>query len=347
MDKNREEKRRRLREKMQNDVKDRDVKSGSSGKRLYDLKNYKDVKFFTVKKQEGRAKALVKLDIMPYIVSSKNHPDYAKLKKSGIDEDYLIELWTHTFIGVKKDSFLCLDKMYGKPCPICEEMKRLYENGDKKKAESLRPKHRVLYNVIDVLSDSKDIMLFETPYAFFQKIMLDELHDYAAENAEGFPILADIEEGYTVSCKGTECTYEGKKYFEYDSFTFQKRKAYPESILKRTIPLDAILNVPTYEEVAASFFGNDSEDDEEEEEKQAKEPEKKDDKHIAKKADDQEDQKKKHDREDVVKTSNTSDIVCEYGYVFGTDYDDHYECADCNNWRECKQKKNDMDDIPF
>jgi hypothetical protein len=101
-------------------------------------------------------------DIMPYEVTIRNHPNGTPPGEL----DYNLEIWVHRFVGVNRDSHvLCLAKTFGQPCPLCEEQRSLKETGgDKKLIESLEPKRRALYNIIDLDDEDKGVQIWETSY---------------------------------------------------------------------------------------------------------------------------------------------------------------------------------------
>ncbi|KKK64903.1 hypothetical protein LCGC14_2979510, partial [marine sediment metagenome] len=74
-----------------------------------------------------------------------------------LDKHYGMDVWLHKPVGAQNIRFLCATKMKEKPCPMCEERERLFEEnpglkkGDKlwKRAVGLFPQNRVMYWVVD------------------------------------------------------------------------------------------------------------------------------------------------------------------------------------------------------
>ena len=134
-----EERRKALADRQKQNAKNKDS-GGVRGKQILNLSDYDDVAWFKPTKGTNR------IDIIPYTVSSDNHPQGIK---QGF-EDYVLDLWVHRRIGPTEDSFVCLKRTYGKPCPICEEMAILMQEDkpNKKMIQSLKPSRRDRKSVV-------------------------------------------------------------------------------------------------------------------------------------------------------------------------------------------------------
>jgi len=217
------------------------------GKRYLNLEGYKDVKFF---KPKTKGKNII--DIIPYIVTTKNHPQ--KIKPDY--EDYILDIYVHKNVGPGDDQFICLKSTFQKACPICEQKAVLEKSGKKDEADLLKPKHRGIYNIIDLDNEDDGIQIFDSTHYFFEKEVMEELESEFED--EEVPVLADIEEGLTITFKAKEETYGKAKFQKFRSFTFDEREEpYGEEILDEAYPLEAMLVIPTYAEVEAAFYGND------------------------------------------------------------------------------------------
>ena len=292
-------------------------KRESSGtfKHLLDTSDYDKVEFFSLKDGKNY------IDILPYEVSSKSHPDKIPIG----EDDYKLEVWQHENIGVNDDKILCLKKTYGKKCPICEEQRRLLDGGDDWNdagPKALRPKFRVYYNMIDLSesAETDDIQIFETTGA---EKWFDDLLEKESKAGEETIAFYDIEDGMTVVCRATEDTFNKRKFNRPERIDFEEREqGYDEDIYDEVYPLDAMLKIPTYEEVAKIFLELEDEDVEKstsrkKKEKAADEPEKK----TRKKK-----QKKEEPKEDE---DSGSAGDCPYGHTFGIDFQNTDACKDC------------------
>lgn len=310
-----EERKRALRDRTSSNIKNKDS-AGNTGKRVIDLSNYDDVAFYKPKKGTN------KIDILPFLVSTDKHPQGMK---PGY-EDYLLDIWVHGWVGPAEDSFVCLKKTYGKPCPICEEIAAMLqsESPNKKLINSIKAKRRCYYNVIDLEGDEDDkIKLFEVSHYLFEKELLEE-----AETAEEEVIIfSDLEDGRSIRFRASQDQMEGKEFLKFKSFTFEKRrKPYKEGMLEQTYPLDALLVIPSYDEVKNSFFGVDDDQD------KGRDDDQDDD-------DDSPREKSSHKREERSGKSR-----CPHGYKFGADCDEQDECADCDAWEKCADERDKLNE---
>jgi hypothetical protein len=82
----------------------------------------------------------------------------------------------------------------------------------------------------------------------FERSLLDEV----ALGADGLQIHWDLEEGQTIVWRGKEKTIgkKGHPFIECDRVDFEEREPYNEDILDDVYPLDKMLVVPSYEDVA-------------------------------------------------------------------------------------------------
>ena len=245
---------------------------GSSGVRS-GVMNYKmldrdDIEFFTPK--EGRNR----INIVPYVVKSKNHP----LVKSGDlevgDKDYIMDVFVHRGVGPSESSVVCLKETYGKPCPICEQAAALKKQGKEKEAAALKPSRRAFYNVIDSKEPEK-LKVFETSHYLFEKELIEEARD---DDEGGFVDFADEENGKEIKFRCSKVTKGKMEFNEYKSFSFEERdENIPEELVEGAISFDEIMNVPTYEEAEKILYGRDDEEQDDNEEKTEKKSSSKDD----------------------------------------------------------------------
>ena len=224
-------------------------KGGVINYRAYDG----EIKFFTP--TEGKHR----INIIPYTISSKNHP----LVKSGEAEigekDYVLDFYTHRGVGPGEKTVLCLKNTYGKPCPICEQASALRKAGEEKEANALKPSHRVVYNIED-LKEPGILKVFETSHYLFEKELIEEARD---DDEGGFIDFADEEEGMEIKFRASKVTKNNMEFTEFKSFAFEDRdEPISEKLLDSAISFDELLVVPSYEEVEKILYGEDEEDEE-------------------------------------------------------------------------------------
>ena len=114
-----------------------------------------DVKRFSPKK------GTYKLDVIPYTVSAKKHPDGVAAGELWCRRPFLI----HYGIGVDNKPQVC-PRTIGKPCPICEyyERERKRPGADEDALKEIRAKARELYIVIDLDNEDDGIQVLEMSY---------------------------------------------------------------------------------------------------------------------------------------------------------------------------------------
>lgn len=235
---------------------------GSSKGGVINYRKYDgEVKFFNP--TEGKHR----INIIPYVIKSKNHP----LVKSGEAEigekDYVLDFFTHRGVGPGEKTVLCLKNTFGKPCPICEQASALRKAGKEKEAGALKPSRRVVYNIQD-LKEPEKLKVFETSHYLFEKELIEEARD---DDEGGFIDFADEEEGMEIKFRASKVSKNNMEFTEFKSFSFEDRdEPIDKKLLDSAISFDELLTVPTYEEVEKILYGDDDEDEDEEDEKPAK-----------------------------------------------------------------------------
>ena len=231
----------------------RDQGGGGSG--VFRWRELDDnVKFFQPTAGRGR------INIIPYVIKTKNHPLVKKGEFEIGDLDYLMDIWTHRMVGPSDSTVLCLKKTFGKPCPICEQAESLKKNGKEKEAGELKPSRRCFYNVEDLKNNPGEVMVFEVSHFLFEKELIDEAR--GDDSDEGFIAFADPDDGKEIKYRCQKIQRGGFEFNEYKSFSFEDRdEPLSEDLLEKAISFDAIMTIPTYEEAQAILYGADEDDD--------------------------------------------------------------------------------------
>lgn len=170
---------------------------------------------------------------------------------------YGLDVYLHYGIGPDESAYLCLDKMRGEACPLCEERATASGAGEEELAKALQPKGRVLVWVIDRKDEGKGPLLWSMP-AGLDKDMVN----CAIDKSTGEILTIDdpSENGYDVSFKregeGIKTKYTGIQV---------ARKASPLSddgaLADKWLqyisdnPLDQIVILRSYEELSAAYAG--------------------------------------------------------------------------------------------
>ena len=330
----RKQRREALRKRQQQESKNRNA--DAAGGSFLDLSEYDNVSFYDLKLKKNT------IDIIPYIVASKNHPQ--QVAKG--EEDYKLDVWVHNNVGPANIKVVCPLKTYNKPCPICEDHAQRLEDGEDwkdKKLAAIRPKRRCIYNVIDTKDPKKGVQLLNISHAWFEK----EVYDKAEFEDEAFVAFADIEDGYTITFRGVEEKYEGRTFIKPKDFGFKERDPYDEDVFDEVFPLDKLMKLMSYEELESLHYGlnedDDSDDDDEETEKKVSKKTKRDKKRPSRKSkyqddsDDDDDENQDDDDDDSDDDDDDSDDDdgdddddCPEGHVFGGDHGNTEDCDDCD-----------------
>ena len=257
-----------------------------------------------------------RINIIPYVIKSKNHP----LVKSGEAEigekDYVLDFYTHRGVGPAEKTVLCLKNTFGKPCPICEHSASLRKAGKEKEANALKPSRRVVYNIEDLKEPGK-LKVFETSHYLFEKELIEEARD---DDEGGFIDFADEEEGKEIKFRATKVKKGDMEFMEYKSFAFEDRDdALDEKLLDSAISFDELLVVPSYEEVEKVLYGDDEEEDEKPKSKSKSKS----------------DEDEEEDEPEPKKKCGGDCGKCPHGHKFGKDCDEYPECDDCDVWDKC------------
>lgn len=325
--------------------------------------NYKkvdgEISFFSP--QEGKNR----INIVPYVIKTKNHPLVKKGEMEIGDSDYVMDIFVHRGVGPTEASVICLKQTYGKPCPICEEAQRLRKDGKEKEAGELKASRRVFYNIEDLKEPGK-LKIFEASHYLFEKELIDEARD---DDEGGYVDFADPEEGREIKFRCSKTKKGELSFNEFKSFSFEERdEAISDDLLESAVSFDEIMTVPSYEEVEKIFYGSED-DDEEDDEKPAKKSSKKaddededdeaeekpvkksknveedededeqyEDEKPAKKSSkksDEEDSDEDEDEKPAKKSCGKDCKECPFGHKFGKDTDEFDDCDDCDLWEKC------------
>ena len=204
----------------------------------------------------------VLLDILPYEVTSKKHPDRNEEEEIAVEGSlwYKSPIWTHRNVGAGNDTVICPLMTAKKPCPICEYRAKLQKQGaDKEDIKALRPSKRNLYVVVPLNDREEEAVphIFDIADYNFQKLLNEEI-----QTDDSVQIFPDLEEGLTLKVRFDSSTVGGgKPYAEASRIDFEERKeAYDESILEEVPKLDDVINILPYDELQAKFFEVDTEE---------------------------------------------------------------------------------------
>ena len=313
----------------------------------------REVKFF--KPVEGKNR----INIVPYRIKTKIHPLVRAAATEVGELDYVMDFWQHPQIGSAQENVVCPKKTFGKPCPLCELAAEAKAKGRKDDQDALKPKRRVVYNVIDANKPEKGILVFDVSHYLFEKELIEEAR---ASGEDGQIVdFADIEAGKVVLFRGSSASIgKGQDYLEFKGFKFIDRdEPLDESLIDEAISFDEVMRVHSADEIEKILHDVDDDDDEPEEERPAKTKARarddEDDEPPAKKS-----KVKDEDDDDGVAKKGASSVArddgkavrkvkedepeekaekpkgkCTFGHTFGVDCDKDDDCDKCKDWDAC------------
>ena len=283
----------------------------------------------------------IKGDILPYIVTSKTHPDRRFYDIMPGD------IWWRRPFGihrVKQGNFtvliVCPKVTVGDPCPICDYREERREaKASKKEIKLYYPSRRELFiwnPKEDKDHEDKPHILDASTYVFGD--MLKEESD--SQDIVEFSLL---DGGYSIECrfKKTVIGDDDKpiKFFKISRIDFAPRSYNYDEDLVETLPrLDDILEILPYKKIKALFFEEEEQDDEPapDDPVTEPEPEKKEPPARVKKTavpeQTQEEKpepsiRKESESEGKPKpTKKAESGACPHGHVFRYEFDKHAEC---------------------
>ena len=203
------------------------------------------------------------LNILPWLISSKNHPEVVAGHAQVGDPDYVLDLMVHTRIGPNQGDYICPKKNFNKPCPICEQADELWKN-DKTKDEArpLFARRKCVYLVQELTDEfhakSEDPMVFEVSHSVFSK----ELQSRATSCLRGKGVVnfadPDVKVGKVVSFSVNEETMgNGKKFKQAGNFEFNERvEEISDEILEKCPSLDSMMVIKTYDQLKSALYGD-------------------------------------------------------------------------------------------
>lgn len=310
------------------------------------------------------------LDILPYEVTSKKHPEYAALKKDDFLEDYKLEVAVHRNIGPTKASIVC-PKEYGKTCEICDEHDRLLaekkteykaDGKDEKKAwydpevVALRASRRFFMIVIDK-TDSGKMKIWEYSAAW----ALDNLLKRA--NRKDILVGDLIFDKKSIIFTPEPSQFDSKNPGEIKTFDFESEGKYSFTgkDIKDTPKLDTMLILHTAEEISNLLWGNSTDDEDADEDEDTpppastrssrrSEPEQEETSSRSSRRRSEpedteepveEDSREARRRRRETKEEST-EPSCPADLTFGEDIDSDDSCEGCAVYAECDKKYNEL-----
>lgn len=202
-----------------------------------------EVQFFTA---EQGANSIRMLPLPPELAKEHRH--------------WGVRVFEHRDIGVDKGAYLCLNKMKGEPCPVCEERDRASGAGEKELAWTLRPGCKTLIWVINRKDEGKGPLLWNIS-AGGKKSLDTNLLNLCQDPGSGEVLFVDHpDEGHDLSFSrdgtGLKTSYTGYRFSHRPSPVSDIPERYEKWLrFVGEHPLDGILVWHDYDYIAHALAG--------------------------------------------------------------------------------------------
>lgn len=160
---------------------------------------------------------------------------------------FYLKVWGH-WIREKSTSFPCLNKMKGEKCFLCEEVDRLRDSGDRKKAAGLTARARYYMQLVDRKAPENGVQIFNTGVTVFTGIVA------LLDDEDWGPALLDLQSGYDLII---ERTGEGLDT-SYPSIRARKNSSPAGVELSALRDLEGVIDYYSYDEMRAAIEGGSS-----------------------------------------------------------------------------------------
>lgn len=257
------------------------------------------------------------IDILPF-EAGENYPlIYGRRTVRKGDIVYLIDIEVHMNVGPLNEMVVCPAKNYGLPCPICEEVGRMRQEGmEWEEYKDIDTKRRCAYNIL--VSDTEKerqqgVQIWEVSHRFSEKPILSIAKSPRSGGYIAFS-HPDRTVGKSIAFEVASDAYrtvQGHKFVDRDYDI-------TDEILNSTFPLDDLIVLYPYEKIKEMYYGSRREspsektDESPEQEKHRQEPE-------------QETPSPRRRR-----FTEKSSSECPYNHRFGYDIDKKEDCKVCD-----------------
>ena len=193
------------------------------------------------------------IDIIPYEAGTQDP------ENSEGEPTYVLDILVHMRIGPTEEPVVCPEQ-YGKPCPVCEEMRRRSsaDKDYKTEVKPLKASRRTLYNVIvrdGGEMEKKGNQVFEIAHYFMEKKLAKRAKD---TRTGGITSFSDPDEGKSI---GFEREGVGAKNTAYGNHEFMDREdPITDEELNGALCLDSLIEVREYDDINELFTGESKED---------------------------------------------------------------------------------------
>uniref|UniRef100_A0A6M3XWI8 Uncharacterized protein n=1 Tax=viral metagenome TaxID=1070528 RepID=A0A6M3XWI8_9ZZZZ len=255
---------------------------------------------------------------------------------------HVVDVWVHTRIGSNNDSFVCLDKNYGKPCGICQEREALRQEGaEDEEIKALVPKRQSVFLIWDRKDESKGVQIWAGISHHFVEKLVQNIAKDPRTGEKIYYMAAGAKEGRSVAFHvGSKKVPGIGEVPDYGGYQFVMRdEDTPDWVYEQVEqigPVDQLLDVPTYEETLRAVGQGPMESNPGDDDipsaaarpplRSVKQEEKEEEEDMPKGWDSGE-----METEEEAKAEGE----CPFGGTFQEDFDNYEECDDCPQRQAC------------
>ena len=189
---------------------------------------------------------------------------------------YVLEVFVHRDVGgVEGQVYICMERTYGKPCPICTHRKQLQTQGaDDDVIKALLPARypRSIYNILcydSAEEEAKGVQVWHTSHWLMQQYLIKLAKGPMRPGQTGVQPYVDFSSPYKDSggrliSFEQEGTGTNTRYLAHQMIP--RDYDIDEDYLDQTHTLDELLYIPKFGEVYEAYFGEPYDEDGDEEE---------------------------------------------------------------------------------
>lgn len=200
-------------------------------------------------------------DIIPTFAGVNWPQDSHGVRLAEGEPIYVLDISVHTNVGPNDAQFVCLNRNFGQPCPICEHQAELKKeiDYDQDLVKSLYPKRRNIYNIVcydNTEEEDKGVQIFECAQYFMEAKLTPLAFDARtkalipyAHYDKGKTIQYEIKKKkFTIG----EKTIDGSEYIGHK--LLDRDYGIDDQDLDDAYLLDDIIHIPSYEEVFKAYW---------------------------------------------------------------------------------------------
>lgn len=193
---------------------------------------------------------LERMGLLKYNTKKPNGDNFIRIVAPSLTGPFAQEIWMHTKVGTQKATFLCVNKMFGEPCAICDHQKDMKADGVSAEViKELNPGHRFLMYVVDTTNaDTEDEgpKWFDCPVSIYKNVCT-----LSKDRRTG----QSFDPTDPVDGRDVEFVRKDGKRTEYTGMRLVPTKPIPKNWYEDLPAFEEVLLIPTYDEAREAVSG--------------------------------------------------------------------------------------------